>query len=128
MNLNLKCFLISQNISAALKGPKVKYKLHYGRCTLFLGMPHGTTPAAVTTNKNIIMISFKSSGDIHKKEGGSDSCFGEQLERNLIISHVVNKFEIYVASSQIAKIISLSKIQVENCFYFMAKMYIFNRN
>ena len=22
---------------------------------LFLGMPHGTTPAAVTTNKNIIM-------------------------------------------------------------------------
>ena len=26
---------------------------------LFLGMPHGTTPAAVTTNKNIIMSSFK---------------------------------------------------------------------
>ena len=23
---------------------------------LFLGMPHGTTPAAVTTNKNIIML------------------------------------------------------------------------
>ena len=36
---------------------------------LFLGMPHGTTPAAVTTNKNIIMSSFKSSGDIQKKEG-----------------------------------------------------------
>ena len=31
---------------------------------LFLGMPHGTTPAAVTTNKNKIMSSFKSSGDI----------------------------------------------------------------
>ena len=30
---------------------------------LFLGMPHGTTPAAVTTNKNIIMSSFKSSRD-----------------------------------------------------------------
>ena len=43
---------------------------------LFLGMPHGTTPAAVTTNKNIIMSSFKSSGDIQKKEGGPDSCFG----------------------------------------------------
>ena len=41
---------------------------------LFLGMPHGTTPAAVTTNKNIIMSSFKSSGDIQKKEGGPDSC------------------------------------------------------
>ena len=23
---------------------------------LFLGMPHGTTPAAVTTNKNIILL------------------------------------------------------------------------
>ena len=27
-------------------------------------------------NKNIIMSSFKSSRDIQKKEGGSDSCFG----------------------------------------------------
>ena len=26
--------------------------------------------------KNIIMSSFKSSGDIQKKEGGPDSCFG----------------------------------------------------
>ena len=43
---------------------------------LFLGMPHSTTPAEVTTNKNIIMCSFKSSGDILKKEGGPDSCFG----------------------------------------------------
>ena len=42
---------------------------------LFLGMPHGTTPAAVTTNKKYIR-SFKSSRDIQKKEGGSDSCFG----------------------------------------------------
>ena len=39
---------------------------------LFLGMPHGTTPAAVTTNKNIIMCSFKSSGNIQKKESGPD--------------------------------------------------------
>ena len=28
------------------------------------------------SNKNIIMSSFKSSGDIQKKEGGPDSCFG----------------------------------------------------
>ena len=27
-------------------------------------------------NKNIIMSSFKSSGDIQKTEGGPDSCFG----------------------------------------------------
>ena len=33
----------------------------------FLGMPHGTTPAAVTTNENIIMSSFKSNWDIQKK-------------------------------------------------------------
>ena len=33
MNLNQYCFLVSQNISADLKGPKVKYELHYGRCT-----------------------------------------------------------------------------------------------
>ena len=66
--------MFSQNISADLKGPKVKYKLHYGRCRgVFLEMPHGTTPAAVTTNKNIIMSSFKSSGDIQKKEGGPDN-------------------------------------------------------
>ena len=36
----------------------------------FLGLPHGTTPAAVTTNKNIKMSSFKSSENIQKKEGG----------------------------------------------------------
>ena len=43
---------------------------------LFLGMPQGTTPAAATTNKNIIMSSLKSSRDIQKKEGGPDSCSG----------------------------------------------------
>ena len=26
-------FLISQNITTDLKGPNLKYKLHYGRCT-----------------------------------------------------------------------------------------------
>ena len=29
-----------------------------------------------SANKNIIMCSFKSSGDTQKKEGGPDSCFG----------------------------------------------------
>ena len=36
----------------------------------FLGLPQGTTPAAVTTNKNIKMSFFKSSENIQKKEGG----------------------------------------------------------
>ena len=35
----------------------------------FLGLPHGKAPAAVTTNKNIKMSSFKSSENIRKKEG-----------------------------------------------------------
>ena len=35
----------------------------------FLGLPHDTTPAAVTKNKNIKMSSFKSSENIQKKEG-----------------------------------------------------------
>ena len=39
---------------------------------LFLRLPHGTTPAAVATNKNIKMSSFKSSENIQKKEGGPD--------------------------------------------------------
>ena len=30
----------------------------------------------ILIHKNIIMSSFKSSGDIQKKEGGPDSCFG----------------------------------------------------
>ena len=38
----------------------------------FLGLPHGTTPAAVITNKNIKMSSFKSSANVQKKEGGPD--------------------------------------------------------
>ena len=33
--------------------------------------PHGTTPAAVKSNKNQKMRSFKSNENIHKKEGGS---------------------------------------------------------
>ena len=32
ISLNIYKFLISQNIFADLKGPKEKYKMHYGRC------------------------------------------------------------------------------------------------
>ena len=41
----------------------------------FLGLPHGTTPAAVTTNKTIKMSSFKSSENIQKKEVGQTDLF-----------------------------------------------------
>ena len=45
---------------------------------LFLAMPHGTTPAAVTTNKNIIISSFKNSGDIQRKSVGQTAVSDNQ--------------------------------------------------
>ena len=36
----------------------------------FLGPPHSRIPAAVTTNKNIKVSSFKSSENIQKKDSG----------------------------------------------------------
>ena len=54
----------------------------------FLGLPHGTTPAAVTTNKNIKMNSFKSSENIQKIEGGPDrSVSGNQKLRKHHVNH-----------------------------------------
>ena len=38
-------------------------------------MPYHVVVIKSLSNKNIIMSSFKSSGDIQKKEGGPDSCF-----------------------------------------------------
>ena len=43
---------------------------------LFIRMPHGKTPAAVTKNKNIIMSSFKSSGE--KKRVGQTAVSDNQ--------------------------------------------------
>ena len=68
MNLNLLSYLISQNISTDLKGPKVNIN-----CTMvdvrgrFLGLPHATMPAAVTTNENKKMSSFKHSKTFKRK-------------------------------------------------------------
>ena len=43
MNLKVRSFLSSQNIFHDLKGPKVKYNLHYRRVRGdFLRSPHGT--------------------------------------------------------------------------------------
>ena len=61
------------DFSEYFKGPKVKYKLHYGRCTgPTLGMPHGTTPAA-----NIIKsmyTSVKSREKFANKLGNEFEC------------------------------------------------------
>ena len=63
MNLN-RCFLISQNISADIKGPKVKYKVHYGRCTgpLFRGN--------FTSALNIVLVLIFLSGIASGKRVG----------------------------------------------------------
>ena len=51
--MSLNQSFISKNIHADLKGPNIKYKLHYGRCMgRLLRPPHCTTLAVVKANKN----------------------------------------------------------------------------
>ena len=86
MNLNVRSFPSSQNIRHDLKGPKVKYILHYRWVRgAFLQPPHGTQhPAAEIRNNNKKIIrnnnkklrSFKSKENIHKKEAGPYHGFG----------------------------------------------------
>ena len=57
----------------------------------FLGLPHGTTPAAVTTNKNIPMISFKSSEKIQKKEGGPDRSISDNQSSSVTLNELAMK-------------------------------------
>ena len=42
----------------------------------FLGLPHGTTPAAVLANKKVKLSSFKSRDNINEKGDGSCHHFG----------------------------------------------------
>ena len=57
----------------------------------FLGLPHGTTPAAVTTNKNIKMSSFKSSENIQKKEGGPDRSVSDNHSSSVTLNELAMK-------------------------------------
>ena len=57
----------------------------------FLGLPHGTTPAAVTTNKNIKMSSFKSSENIQKKEGGPDRSVSDNQSSSVTLTELAMK-------------------------------------
>ena len=57
---------------------------------LFLQMPHGTTPAAVTTNK-IIMSSFKSSRNIQKKECGPDRSVSDNQSSSVTLNELAVK-------------------------------------
>ena len=57
----------------------------------FLGLPHDTTPAAVTTNKNIKMSSFKSSGNIQKKEDGPDRFVSDNQSSSVTLNELAMK-------------------------------------
>ena len=57
----------------------------------FLGLPHGTRPAAVTTNKNIKMSSFKSSENIQKKEDGPDRSVSDNQSSSVTLNEPGNE-------------------------------------
>ena len=57
----------------------------------FLGLPHGTAPAAVTKNKNIKMSSFKSSGNIQKKENGPDRSVSDNQFSSVTLNEMAMK-------------------------------------
>ena len=68
IGLNIYKFLISQNISTDLQGPKEKYKLHYVRCTGLLFRAATQHNASCSDNKlNIKVSSLKSRENIQKK-------------------------------------------------------------
>ena len=57
----------------------------------FLGLPHRTTPASVTTSKNIKMISLKSSENIQKKEGGPDRSVSDNQSSSVTLNELAMK-------------------------------------
>ena len=57
----------------------------------FLGLPHSTTPAAVTTNKNIKMSSFTSSEYIEKKKGGPDRSVSHNQSSSVTLNEMAMK-------------------------------------
>ena len=57
----------------------------------FLKLPYGTTPAAVTTNENIKMGSFKSSENIQKKEGGPDRSVSDNQSSSVTLNELAMK-------------------------------------
>ena len=69
----------------------------------FLWLPHGTTPATVTSNKNIKMSSFKSSENIQKKEGGPDISVSDNQSSSVTLNELALKARKYTAISSFSK-------------------------
>ena len=69
----------------------------------FLGLPHGTTPAAMTTNKNIKMSPFKSSENIQKKEGGPDRSVSDDKSSSVTLNELTNESQKNTVISKFSK-------------------------
>ena len=59
-----------------------------------LGLPHGTTPFAVTTNKHIKMSSFKSSENIQKAKGVPDRSVSDNQSSAVTLNELTMKAKI----------------------------------
>ena len=68
----------------------------------FLGLPHGKTPATVTTNKYIKLSSFKSSGNIQNKEDGPDRSSDNQSS-SVTLNQLAMKARKYNVISSFSK-------------------------
>ena len=65
----------------------------------FLGLPHDTTPAAVTTINNVKMSSFKSSENVQKKEGGQDRSVSDNQSSSVTLNELAMKARNTASSS-----------------------------
>ena len=68
-----------------------------------LGLPHDTTPAAVITNKNIKMSSFKSSENIQKKEGRPDRFVSDNQSSSETLNELAIEARKYTVTSSFSK-------------------------
>ena len=88
-----------------------------------LGLPHGTTPAAVTTNKNIKMSSFKSSENIQKKEGGPDRSVSDNQSSSVITSYKITSHDSYLLNFfykfELGNKTAISNLSVQQSHYHL---------
>ena len=70
--------------------------------SLFLGMPHGTTPAAVTTNKNIIIVPLRAVETFKRKKVGQTAVSDNQSS-SVTLNELVKKARKYTVISNFSE-------------------------
>ena len=99
----------------------------------FLGLSHGTTPAAVTTNKYIKMSSFKSSENIQKKEDGPDRPVSANQSFSVTLNELAMKarkycnFEFQHGSHTLTDI-SLNRVQITKTILFLRTFLLISKD